>query len=114
METKTVERRQLRRGLGEGNGRRFGGRNSHHGNEAPRRRTPPPEKTHAEEFYYLKQMNAKTPVVVVLTDGEQRKGWIEWYDQDCIKVHSNTEPNVLIFKQHIKYIYKDPEANLDA
>jgi len=109
-----VERRQLRRGFGNGNGRRFGGRGASHSGDAPRRRTPPPEKTHAEEFYYLKQMNAKTPVIVVLTDGERLKGWIEWYDQDCIKVHSNEDPNVLIFKQHIKYIYKDPDALVDG
>ena len=34
-----------------------------------RRKQVPPEQTNAEEFYYLKQMAGKTPMVVVLTDG---------------------------------------------
>ena len=34
-----------------------------------RRKQSPPEQTNAEEFYYLKQMASKTPMVVVLTDG---------------------------------------------
>ena len=32
----------------------------------PRRRPVPPEQTSAEAFYYLKQMNNQTPMVVVL------------------------------------------------
>ena len=34
------------------------------------KKAPPPEQTHAENFYYQKQMQAKTPMVVVLQDGE--------------------------------------------
>lgn len=77
----------------------------------PRRKQIPPEQTHAEEFYYLKQMQAKTPVNVVLDDGERLAGWIEWYDKNCIKVHRNDGPNLLIFKHHIKYIVKQDEAS---
>ena len=38
---------------------------------APRglRKGAPPEQTNAESFYYLKQMQARTPVVVRLVDG---------------------------------------------
>ena len=35
------------------------------------RKQVPPEQTNAESYYYLKQMAAKTPMVVVLTDGEK-------------------------------------------
>ena len=31
-----------------------------------RRKQTPPEQTNAEEFHYLKQMAAKTPMIVVL------------------------------------------------
>ena len=58
-----------------------------------RRRAAPPEQTNAEEFYYLKQMAAKTPIVMILTDGEELHGWIEWYDKGSIKL---TEPKVPI------------------
>ena len=61
----------------------------------PRKRQPPPEETHAEINYYLRQMSAKTPMVVVLDNGEQLRGHIEWYDRSCLKVHRNGDPNLL-------------------
>ena len=69
----------------------------------------PPETTNAENFYYLKQMNAKTPMVVVLTDGERVRGCIEWYDRQSIKVNREGAPNLLIQKHCIKYLYKQEE-----
>ena len=33
-----------------------------------RRKQSPPEQTNAEEFYYLKQMASRTPMVLVLDD----------------------------------------------
>lgn len=73
------------------------------------RRSAPPEQTNAEEFYYLKQMNARTPMVVVLQDGEELRGVIEWYDRGSIKVHRDGAPNLLILKHAIKYLYKAEE-----
>jgi sRNA-binding regulator protein Hfq len=49
-------------------------------------------------------------MVVVLTDGEELRGWIEWYDKDCIKVHRLNEPNLLVYKHSIKYLFKEREA----
>jgi host factor-I protein len=51
---------------------------------AQRKKPAPPEQTHAENFYYVKQMQSRTPVAVVLTDGEILRGSVEWYDRDCI------------------------------
>ena len=76
----------------------------------PRRKQVPPEQTNAENFYYLKQMGAKTPVIVVLNDGEELHGWIEWYDKECIKVHCFNEMNMLVYKHSIKYIYKERQS----
>ncbi len=73
------------------------------------KKTPPPEQTHAENFYYQKQMQSKTPMVIVLQDGEQIHGMIEWYDKTCIKVTRNGGPNLLIYKPNIKYLYKEGE-----
>ncbi len=82
------------------------------GNGAPvRRRSAPPEQTNAEAFYYLKQMNSQTAMVVVLQDGEKLRGHIEWYDRGCLKVHRQGAPNLLIFKHTIKYLYKQDEEN---
>lgn len=78
---------------------------------SPSRRRPlPPESTSAEAFYYLKQMNNKTPMVVVLDSGEELRGHIEWYDRACIKVNRVGAPNLLVFKHAIKYLYKQEEV----
>jgi host factor-I protein len=70
------------------------------------KKVSPPEQTNAENFYYLKQMQSKTPMTIVLKDGETLKGVIEWYDKTCLKVNRDGEPNLLIYKSNIKYMYK--------
>lgn len=76
---------------------------------SPRRKIAPPEQTNAESFYYLKQMQSKTPMVIVLQDDEKVRGIIEWYDKHCLKINRVKEPNVLVPKHNIKYIYKQDE-----
>jgi len=81
----------------------------------PRTKRVPPEQTNAESFYYLKQMNSKTPMVVVLQDGEEIRGVIEWYDKNCLKLNRNNRPNLVLLKHNIKYLYKESdEANPSA
>lgn len=75
-------------------------------NRANQKKAAPPEQTHAENFYYIKQMQTKTPMVIVLKDGETLTGVIEWYDKCCLKVNREGAPNLLIFKPNIKYMYK--------
>ena len=86
-------------------------RESGHGG-APRRRPAPQESTNAEAFYYLKQMNTQTPVVIVLDNGEQLNGHIEWYDRNCLKVHRPDGPNLLLFKHCIRYLYKAEDEEI--
>jgi host factor-I protein len=84
------------------------------GGEAKRppaaKKNAPPDQTNAEQFYYSKQMQSKTRMIVVLNDGEQLEGVIEWYDRDCLKLNREGAANLLLFKQCIKYMYKsEPE-----
>ena len=74
------------------------------------KKTAPPEQTHAENFYYQKQMQARTPMVLVLHDGEEIHGIIEWYDKYCLKLNRAGASNLLIYKPSIKYLYKESEA----
>jgi sRNA-binding regulator protein Hfq len=74
-----------------------------------RKRTPPPTETSAEIFYYKKQIDAHTVMVIVLQDGEEIEGTIEWYDRNAIKVNRKGSPNLLILKHNIKYMYKADE-----
>jgi|SRR5579864_2917646 host factor-I protein len=74
------------------------------------KKAAPPEQTNAENFYYQKQMQSRTPMVIVLRDGEQVHGIIEWYDRNCIKVNrENGAPNLMIYKPAIKYMFKEGE-----
>ena len=77
--------------------------------QVERRKTAPPEQTSAEAFYYVKQMNNRTPMVVVLEDGEELHGHIEWYDRACIKLNRDGGPNLVIYKHSIKYLLKAEE-----
>jgi sRNA-binding regulator protein Hfq len=76
----------------------------------PQKRQVPPDQTNAENFYYVKQMQGKTPMVITLKDGEVLKGTIEWYDRGCLKINRDGAPNVLLYKSNIKYMYKDEES----
>jgi host factor-I protein len=76
---------------------------------APPRKTAPTEQTNAENFYYQKQMQSKTPMVIVLRDGEEVHGYIEWYDKHCIKLNRNGAANLMIYKPAIKYMFKEGE-----
>jgi hypothetical protein len=81
----------------------------------------PHEASHAEAFYLQKQVQAQTPMVFVLDDGEKIEGSIEWYDRNVIKVRctssspfrvsnrSESGTRMLIYKSSIKYLYKTGE-----
>ncbi|MEM8997756.1 MAG: hypothetical protein AAGF23_23435 [Acidobacteriota bacterium] len=80
------------------------------GGRGVRRKQVPPEQTNAEEFYYLKQMAAKTPMVIVLNNDEELTGSIEWYDKGALKLNRTNGPNLLVLKRNIRYMYKEEEA----
>jgi len=61
----------------------------------------------AELFYLQKQIQSQTPMVIVLEDGEQVEGQIEWYDRHTLKVRGRSR--MLIFKSAIKYMFKQGE-----
>ena len=73
------------------------------------RKQAPPEQTSAENYYFIKQMQAKTAMVVVLDDGAELRGWIEWYDRDCIKLNRADGPNLMIYKHAIRFMFKEEE-----
>ena len=102
-------------------GDRDGGRES--GREGPRaqqsslqvrKRTPPPMETNAELFYYKKQIDAHTLMLIVLQDGEEIEGTIEWYDRGALKVNRKSAPNLLLLKRNIKYMYKAEDRVSEA
>jgi sRNA-binding regulator protein Hfq len=69
-----------------------------------RTRSRDPRRNQAELFYMQKQIQAQTPMVVVLEDGEKIEGCIEWYDRDALKIRGRQK--TLVYKSAIKYMYK--------
>ena len=70
------------------------------------RKKIPPSETSAEIFYYKKQMDQHTLMVIVLTDGEEVEGTIEWYDRAALKINRKGAPNIMLLKHNIKYMFK--------
>lgn len=70
------------------------------------RKKIPPAETNAEIFYYKKQMDAHTLMVITLLDGEEIEGTIEWYDRTALKINRRGAPNIMLLKHNIKYMFK--------
>jgi sRNA-binding regulator protein Hfq len=85
----------------EGGGRESGGPPVPQG-----RKKIPPAETNAEIFYYKKQMDSHTQMVIVLVDGDEVEGTIEWYDRNALKINRRGEPNIMLLKHNIKYMFK--------
>ncbi len=58
----------------------------------------------AEQFYLQKQIQSQTPMIVVLEDGEQIEGCIEWYDLNTLKIRGRQK--TMVYKSAIKYMFK--------
>jgi sRNA-binding regulator protein Hfq len=78
--------------------------------QSQQKKTYPPTDTGAENYYYLKQMSKKTPMAVIFQDGERIEGYVEWYDRNCIKLNREGAPNLLVYKNALKYMYKLDEG----
>lgn len=70
------------------------------------RKRQPTAETNAEVFYYKKQIESHTPMTIVLQDGEEIEGTIEWYDRSALKVNRKSAPNIMLLKHNIKYMFK--------
>lgn len=68
------------------------------------------ESSHAEAFYFQKQMQQQTELTVVLEDGEELHGFLQWYDRCVVKLLVGRS-RVMIYKSVIKYLYKTSEAH---
>jgi sRNA-binding regulator protein Hfq len=67
------------------------------------------ESSHAEAFYFQKQIQLQTEMTFVLEDGEELYGVIEWYDKCVVKLRVG-RTRVLVYKAAVKYLYKASDA----
>lgn len=70
-------------------------------------RGPRPQEQTFEEVKYLKHLiEGKVPVCVRLSDNEEVKGVVEYYDNRFIRITRQGAPNLFVFKHDIKYLYE--------
>ncbi|HZC42684.1 MAG TPA: hypothetical protein VE195_00830 [Acidobacteriaceae bacterium] len=75
------------------------------------------DSSHAEVFYFQKQIQAQTRMILMLENGDELEGVIEWYDRYAIKLRNvgrgglqnGARTRVLVYKDSIRYIYKAGE-----
>ena len=79
-----------------------------HKSERPSKRPQilTPESTHAEAYYFQKQMQARTRMSMKLKNGEEITGIISWYDRHCIKLERSGKPDLLLYKAGIRFMHK--------
>ncbi len=69
-----------------------------------------PESSHAEAFYFQKQIQQQTEMTLVLEDGEEIHGTLEWYDRWAFKLRTGRQ-RMLIYKGAVKYMFKTSDAH---
>jgi sRNA-binding regulator protein Hfq len=69
------------------------------------------ESSHAEAFYFQKQIQLQTDMTFVLEDGEELHGVIEWYDKCVVKLKVGRS-RIMVYKASVKYLYKTSDANV--
>jgi host factor-I protein len=70
------------------------------------RSTRPPESTMEEVRYLRHLIDGKIPVCIRLSDNEEVRGVVEYYDHRFIRLTRTNHPNLFIFKHDIKYLYE--------
>src|SRR5215510_2388459 len=66
-----------------------------------------PEQTFEEAKYLKRLIDNATPIRVKMSDGEEVRGVIEYYDQRFIRLTREGAPNLFIFKQDINYLIEE-------
>lgn len=69
-----------------------------------RQKSPPPGETGQEALYLRSLSERQVPVAVRLRDGEVVSGWIEYFDDQMIRLTREGQPNLFIYKNQIRTI----------
>ena len=68
----------------------------------------PTDREASREVEYLRRLaKEQTPVVMHLHTGETFRGFVEYYDRRFIRLTRQSEPNLVLFKQDIKYLHEE-------
>ena len=69
--------------------------------------TKAPEQTFEEVRYLKRLIDGHTPVRLKLSDNQEVRGQIEYFDSRFLRVTRDGEPNLFVFKHDIKYLIEE-------
>ena len=73
------------------------------------------EGTGQEAVYLRSLVDSGTMVVVVLTSGEQLRGYVRYYDRDCFSLGpADGGPKLFLRKSSVRYLYEVTGAAAQA
>ena len=67
-----------------------------------------PEQTFEEVKYLRYLIDNGVAVCIRLSDNEEVRGTIEFFDSNLIRLTREAAPNLFLYKHEIKYIYETP------
>lgn len=70
--------------------------------------TKAPDQTFEEVNFLKRLIEERVTVAVRLSDNQEVRGIIEFYDANFIRLTREGEPNLFLFKHDIKYLYELP------
>lgn len=68
------------------------------------RKNAPPGETGQEALYLRSLSERQVPAVVKMRDGERVSGWIEYFDDQMVRLTRDGSPNLFIYKSQIQTI----------
>ena len=60
----------------------------------------------AEVFFYARQIDAHTPLLLKLRDGEELRGVLDWHDRHSLRLNLPEGGHLVVQKLAIAYICK--------
>ncbi|HEY9127651.1 MAG TPA: RNA chaperone Hfq [Acidobacteriaceae bacterium] len=76
-------------------------------------KTPPPGDTGQEALYLRSLSDRQISVQVQLRDGEVVDGWIEYFDDNMVRITRDGHPNLFIYKHQIRTITEAPHKRMN-
>jgi host factor-I protein len=87
---------------------RHGEIQDHMASKGTKSKTRAPEQTFEEVAYLRYLIDKQVPVRIRLSNNEEVRGLVEFFDVNFIRVTRSGAPNLFLYKHDIKYLYEEP------
>ena len=81
----------------------------------PTQRKSPATSAQGQEALYLKSLaERQVRVEIKLRDGERLHGWIEYFDDNMLRLTREDGPNLFVYKHHIHTISEGSKSRTNG